>query len=80
MALKTENYTWECNSLKMYEYMISSVPPIVQITLKIKIEKWLDSRDIKIITEEIIFQAEDELAPAALKTKFAETLESMKTS
>jgi hypothetical protein len=78
MAFDPNKYEWEGNSRKMYEYMVSEVPFIAQIGLKNMIGRWLDKRKIMVVTEEIIFEAEEDLAPESYKKKFKDTLESLR--
>lgn len=79
MAFNADEYSWEGNSRKMYEYMVSNVPFIAQTGLKNMIGRWLKKRELKVVTEEIIFQAEADLAPETYQKKFADTLESLKS-
>ena len=79
MAFNPDKYTWEGNSRKMYEYMVSEVPFIAQIGLRNMIGKWLDKREIQVVSEDILFQAEEDLAPEAYKKKFKDTLEYLRT-
>jgi len=79
MAFNPEKYTWEGNTRKMYEYMVSAVPFIAQIGLKKLIGAWLDKREITLVTEELLFECEKDLAPKAYQEKFKDTLEGLRT-
>ena len=79
MAFNPEKYTWEENSKKMYEYMVSAVPFIAKVGLKNLIGEWLNKREITTVTEKHIFECEKDLAPKAYQEKFKDTLESLRT-
>ncbi len=59
--------------------MVSNVPFIAQIGLKNTIGRWLDKREILVVTENVLFAAVEDLAPESYKKKFKETLDSLKT-
>ena len=55
---------WQGNSRKMYEAIISAVPSIFAGNVKSGIINWIQKNNITTVTEELVFKAVDDIAPA----------------
>ena len=60
---------WEGNSLKMYNAIIKAVPFMFVNTVNNSIKNWIIKNNIKVVTEDIVFQAVDEISPANLANR-----------
>lgn len=64
-----QNLEWQGNSRKMYEAILRAVPPLFAGSVRKTIMRWLVQHQIKVVTEELVFQAVDEIAPRDLANK-----------
>jgi len=55
---------WQGNSRKMYEAIINGVPFFLAGNVKSSIANWLQKNKVHTVTEELVFKAVDEIAPA----------------
>ena len=55
---------WQGNSRKMYEAIINGVPFFLAGSVKSSIINWLQKNNVHTVTEELVFKAVDEIAPA----------------
>lgn len=63
------NLQWQGNSKKMYDSILKSIPLLFRSSINNNIEKWIYKNNIKIITEDIVFKAVDDIAPFDLANK-----------
>lgn len=75
-----DQLTWEGNSKMMYERVLESVPKLLQGAIVKIVTQWVQKHDIKVITEEVVFQMVDDVAPSDIKAKLVPYLENMKTN
>lgn len=64
-----QNLTWQGNSKAMYEAILKGVPSMFRGNIKRSIVKWVVRNNISIVTEDLVFQAVKEIAPADLARK-----------
>jgi hypothetical protein len=70
---------WQDNSKQMYEAILKEIPGIFRGSVKKNIAKWISQNKIHTVTENTIFQAVDEIAPADIASKIKTGLEKLKT-
>ena len=73
------NLEWQGNSKKMYDAILREIPPIFAGSVKKSISDWIVKNNIRVVTEEIIFRAVDEIAPASLANTIKPRLEKLKS-
>ena len=59
-----DDLEWEGNSLSMYKAILNAVPSFFRGSVNNNIKNWIVKNNIKIVTEELVFKAVDEIAPA----------------
>ncbi|WP_032120617.1 hypothetical protein [Clostridium amazonitimonense] len=74
-----EEVIWKGNSRKMYEAILNSTPKLFQKSIIKLATKWVQEHNVEVVTEEMIFQVVEDVAPIKVKSKILQALESMKT-
>lgn len=75
-----ENLEWQGNSRKMYETVLNQIPVIFKSGIKKKIADWINKNNIKVVTEDTVFKAVNDIAPESLaNTKIKPELEKLRT-
>lgn len=64
-----QNLKWQGNSRAMYGAILNGVPPMFRGSVKRSIVKWVVQHQISVVTEELVFQAVNEIAPPDLARK-----------
>ena len=64
-----DDLQWQGNSRKMYEAVINEIPAFFRGSVRRSIVKWIEQNEIHTVTEDLIFRAVDEIAPADLAEK-----------
>jgi len=64
-----DNLKWEGNSKEMVQAILNAVPSFFRGKVKKSIQKWVMNNNIKVVTEDVVFRAVDEIAPADLANK-----------
>ncbi|KOR26794.1 hypothetical protein ACFLKB_14445 [Clostridium sp. FAM 1755] len=73
------NLKWEGNSKRMYEVILKAVPKVFQGTINSLVANWIINNKVEIVTEDIVFQAVEYMAPSEAKNKLLPILNQMKT-
>ena len=60
---------WQGNSKLMYETILKNIPFLFVNRVKRSINDWIRKNNIEVVTEDIVFRAVDEIAPADLANK-----------
>jgi len=63
------NLEWQGNSKAMVQAVLNAVPSLFRGAVKKSIQNWVIKNNIKVVTEDIVFKAVDEIAPADLANK-----------
>lgn len=76
-----QNLQWQGNSRAMYGAILNGVPPMFRGSVKKSIVKWVVQHHIQVVTETLVFQAVNEIAPPDLARKrILPELEKLKTN
>jgi hypothetical protein len=71
---------WQGNSKAMVQGILNATPSFFRGTVKNRIQKWVSKNNIKVVTEDIVFKAVDEIAPYDLaNSKIKPELMKMRT-
>ena len=71
---------WQGNSKTMVQAILNATPSLFRGAVKNNIQKWIAKNNIKVVTEDIVFKAVDEIAPKDLaNNKIKPELMKMKT-
>lgn len=71
---------WQGNSLAMYKAILNAVPSFFRGNANNNIRNWILKNNIKIVTEDTVFQAVDAIAPANIaNNRIKPELEKMRT-
>ncbi|EPY2276688.1 hypothetical protein ACXAT3_001411 [Clostridium sporogenes] len=73
------NLKWEGNSKRMYEVILKAVPKLFQGSIKRLVANWIINHKVEVITEDIVFQAVEDMAPSEAKNKLLPILNQIKT-
>lgn len=57
---------WQDNSLNMYKTILNAVPSFFRGALNNSINNWISKNNISVVTEDLIFKAVDDIAPASV--------------
>ena len=75
-----QHLVWLENSRAMYVAIQNGVPPLFSGSVQKSIAKWVAENNMRVITEEVVFQAVREIAPPALaRDRILPELEKLKT-
>lgn len=61
-----QNLDWQGNSKAMYDAILKAIPYLFRGAIKRNIETWVVQNNIRTVTEDLVFQAVNEIAPADL--------------
>ncbi|MDR1736663.1 MAG: hypothetical protein LBR85_07345 [Oscillospiraceae bacterium] len=64
-----DSLEWRGNSRAMYEEILKNVPSLFAGRVKRDIAAWAVKNNIHTVTEDIVFRAVDEIAPADMANK-----------
>gem|GEM_PF-2858437 len=70
---------WEGNSKDMYKLVISQTPILFKKQIIILVSNWINHNNIKVITEEVVFEIVEDIAPLKIKMKLLPVLKSMRS-
>ncbi|MBO0573532.1 hypothetical protein EXQ42_00720 [Clostridium botulinum] len=73
------NLKWEGNSKRMYEVILKAVPKLFQSSIKRMVANWIINHKVEVVTEDIVFQAVEDMVPSEAKNKLLHILNQMKT-
>ena len=66
MANPLDKLEWQGNSKQMYHAIFKEIPPLFAGSVKKRIIDWIIKNNIRIVTEDIVFKAVKDIAPAGL--------------
>lgn len=75
-----DSLEWQGNSKLMYRQILSVVPSLFVSTVNSSIQKWIIQNNIKVITEDIVFKAVNEIAPNNMSKKIIPELQKLRTT
>lgn len=64
MSNNLNNLEWKDNSFNMYKAILNAAPSFFRGGINNSIENWIYKNKISIVTEDLVFKAVDEIAPA----------------
>lgn len=70
---------WRQNSKKMYEAILNEVPAFLRDGIKNRIANWIQQNNIKVVTEQTVFQAVTDIAPQNMAAQIKSRLQSLRT-
>lgn len=73
-----DNIKWQGNSKKMYEAVLAETPPIYKEIVKKRIEEWIAKNNIRVVTEDLVFKAVDDMTPSNYAKMIKSELEKLK--
>ncbi|SUY47967.1 Uncharacterised protein [Clostridium putrefaciens] len=71
---------WNGNSKKMYELVLSQTPLLFKNKIIRLVSNWINDHKIELITEEVIFEIVEDIAPLKIKVKLLPVLKNMRTN
>lgn len=76
-----QNLEWKGNSRAMYNAVLGAVPSLFRGAVKKNIAAWVVQNNINIVTEDLVFKAVNEIAPADLaRNRIIPELNKLRTS
>ena len=61
-----ENLEWQGNSKAMVQAILNAVPSLFRGKVQKSIQSWVIKNNIKVVTEDIVFKAVDDIAPVGM--------------
>ncbi|MDR0286116.1 MAG: hypothetical protein LBI03_00155 [Clostridiales bacterium] len=69
---------WQGNSKNMFNAIVREVPPIFAGTFRQHITNWIFKNNIKVVTEDTVFKAVDDIAPGNMAKMIKTRLEKLR--
>ncbi len=69
---------WKGNSKEMYELVLSQTPLLFKNQIIRLVSNWINDHNIEVITEEVIFEIVEDIAPLKIKVKLLPVLKNMR--
>jgi len=71
--------TWQGNSRRMMNAVLNEVPFFFRGSVEKSISNWAAKNQVKIVTEELVFRAVDDIAPAGMAADIKRRLQPLRT-
>lgn len=72
--------TWQGNSQKMYRAILNQIPVFLRGSIQHKIVQFLKAKNTSIVTEPLVFEAVQAIAPPDLAAQILRQLATMKSA
>ncbi len=74
-----ENLKWEGNSKMMYGTILKATPELLQGGIKRLVASWVEKHEVDVVTEDMVFEVLDDIAPSEARDKIGPILETMRS-